>query len=230
MADTTVAANRAEVPPPAPVGTRPRRRGRWRIPALVVLLIVLGVGGYLVWKYLSSYESTDDAQIDGHVDAISARITGHVSEVLVEDASVVKAGDVLIRIDPSDYRVAVAQAEANVADAEASLRSSRTDVPITSTNTASTLETARASRVNADAGLTNAQRQLDAAQAALETAQAQVIEAQAIQKKDADDAERYRLLVVKDEVPRQTYDQTVQAVAADKATGCQDGRGEPGAP
>jgi membrane fusion protein (multidrug efflux system) len=138
--------------------------------------------------------------------------------VLVEDAWVVKAGDVLVRIDPRDYEVAVAQAEANLADTEASLRSSRTDVPIVSTNTASTLETARASRVNADAGLAAAQRQLDAAEAALETAQAQVYESQAIHKKDMDDAERYRLLVVKDEIPRQTYDQTVQTVAADKAT------------
>ncbi len=218
MGDATVAQNRVEAPPSPPVGARPGRRRRWRIPALIILLIALSVGGYLLWTYLGTYESTDDAQIDGHVDAISARITGHVSEVLVEDARVVKAGDVLVRIDPSDYQVAVAQAEANVADAEATLRSSRTDIPIVSTNTASSLETARASRMNADAGLAAAERQLDGAQAALETAQAQVIEAQAIQKKDADDAERYRVLVVKDEIPRQTFDQTVQTVAADKAT------------
>jgi membrane fusion protein (multidrug efflux system) len=184
----------------------------------VILLIALGVGGYKLWQYLGTYESTDDAQIDGHVDAISARITGHVSEVLVQDAQVVKAGDILVKIDPRDYEVAVAQAEANLADAEASLRSSRTNIPIVSTNTASNLETARASRANADAGVAAAQRQLDAAQAALETAQAQVIEAQAIHKKDMDDAERYRLLVAKDELPRQQYDQTVQTVAADKAT------------
>jgi membrane fusion protein (multidrug efflux system) len=217
MGDAVVGQNRTETPPSPPAGTRPRPRKRWGIPALIVLLIGLGVGGYLLWQYLSSYESTDDAEIDGHVDAISARINGHVNEVLVEDAQVVKAGDVLVRIDPHDYQVAVAQAEANLADAEARLRSSRTDVPIVSTNTASSLETARASRMNADAGLTNAQRQLDGAQAALETAQARVSEAQAVQKKDADDAERYRLLVVKDEIPRQRYDETVQAVAADKA-------------
>ena len=95
----------------------------------------------------------------------------------------------------------MAQAEANLADAEASSRSSRTNVPIISTNTHEQLETARASRVDADAGLASAQRQWDAAQARLETAQAQVVEAQAIHKKDMDDAERYRLLVVKDEIP-----------------------------
>ena len=218
MADTIVEQNRAEAPPPPPPPRRPRRRRLWRIFVPIIILIALGVGGYLLWQYLSAYESTDDAQIDGHVDAISARIVGHVNEVLVEDAQVVNGGDILVRIDPQDYNVAVAQAEANLADAEASMRSSRTDVPIVSTNTASSLATAKASRVNADAGVANAQRQLDAAQAALETAQAQVIEAQAIHKKDMDDADRYRLLVAKDELPRQQYDQTVQTVAADKAT------------
>lgn len=219
MADTNVAEKKTEKPGP-PVRSRPRRTKtrflRWGV--LLVVLAAAAAGGYFFWTYLSSYESTDDAQIDGHVDAISARITGHVNDVLVVDAQVVKAGDVLVKIDPRDYQVAVAQAEANLADAEASSRSSRTNIPIVSTNTQSTLETARASRANADAGLAAAQRQLDAAQAALETAQAQVIEAQAVHKKDMDDVERYRLLVVKDELPRQTYDQTVQTVAADKAT------------
>ena len=119
---------------------------------VLVVLLALLVCGYFLWRYLCIYESTDDAQIDGHVDAISARITGHVSEVLVEDAQIVKAGDMLVRIDPRDYQVAVAKAEADLADAKAALAGSRTDVPIISTNTASTLQTAR-SRVRTDAGL-----------------------------------------------------------------------------
>ena len=216
MADTNEPEKKTEMALP-PVRTRPRR-SKARFLVWGVLLVAVAVGAYALWKYFGTYESTDDAQIDGHVDAISARITGHVSEVLVEDAQVVKAGDTLVKIDPRDYQVAVAQAEANLADAEAALRSSRTNIPIVSTNTASNLETAKASRANADAGLAAARRQLDAAQAALETAQAQVLEAQAIHKKDLDDAERYRLLVVKDELPKQQYDQTVQTVAADKAT------------
>jgi membrane fusion protein, multidrug efflux system len=216
MADTTLAERTAEAPP-SPIRRKPRRK-IGRILVALVVLIALAVGGYQLWKYLSAYESTDDAQIDGHVDAISARITGHVNDVLVEDAQVVNAGDILVKIDPRDYQVAVAQAEANLADAEASSRSSRTNIPIVSTNTASNLETARASRVNADAGVAAAQRQLDAAQAALETAQAQVAEAEAIYKKDMDDVERYRQLVSKDEIAKQVYDTAVQTAAADKAT------------
>jgi len=215
MADITVSEKKTE--PSTPVRKSPRRR-RTRLLALLILVVVLAAGGYWLWKHFGAYESTDDAEIDGHVDAISARITGHVNEVLVEDAQLVKAGDTLVRIDPRDYEVAVAQAEANLADAEAALRSSRTDVPIVSTNTASTLDTARASRVNADAGLAAAQRQWEAAQASLETAEAQVREAEATYKKDADDVERYRQLVVKDEISRQQYDTAVQTAAAGKAT------------
>jgi len=184
----------------------------------IVILAALGAIGYQLWKYFGTYESTDDAQVDGNIDPVSTRITGHIINVLVEDAQVVKAGDILVKIDPRDYEVAVAQAEANLADAEASLESSRINVPIVSTNTASTLETARSSRAEADASLANAQKQLDAAQARLENAQAQVIQAEADYKKAADDAERYRQLAAKDEIAQQTYDQASQTAAAAKAT------------
>jgi membrane fusion protein (multidrug efflux system) len=196
---------------------RPRRRlFRFLIP--IVVLAALAAVGYKLWKYFGTYESTDDAQVDGNIDPISTRITGHIVDVLVEDAQVVKAGDILVRIDPRDYEVAVAQAEANLSDAEASLQSSRINVPIVSTNTASTLETARSSRNEADAGFANAQKQLDAAHARLENTQAQVIQAEADYKKAADDAERYRLLALKDEIAQQTYDQAAQTAAAAKAT------------
>ena len=196
---------------------RPRRR-LWRLLIALVILAALAFLGYKLWNYFGTYEATDDAQVDGDIDPISARISGHIVEVLVADAQVVKAGDVLVKIDPRDYEVAVAQVEANLADAQAALESSRINVPIVSTNTASTLETARSSREEADAGLLNAQKQLDAAQARLENARAQVIQAEADYKKDADDAERYHQLVVKDEIAKQVYDQALQTATAAKAT------------
>ena len=161
------------------------------------------MGGYFLWRYFGSYESTDDAQIDGHIHAISARISGHVTEVLVEDQQIVKAGDVLVVIDPRDYDVAVAKAEADVADAKAALAASRTEVPITSTNTASTLQTAQSTLADSHAGLLAAQRQFRAAEARLEAAESQVNEAEANYKKAADDVERYKLLVDKDEISQQ---------------------------
>ncbi|HUB80813.1 MAG TPA: HlyD family secretion protein [Bryobacteraceae bacterium] len=199
-----------------PVARRPRPRlARILIPVAAVIL--LAAAAYWLFRYFGTYESTDDAEIDGHIDAVSARISGHLTEVLVEDAQVVKAGDVLVRIDPRDFQVAVAKAEADLADAQAALQSSRTDVPIVSRTTSSTLDTAHSSRADADAGLIAAQRQLDATQATVETAQAQVAEAEAIYKKDSDDVERYRQLVIKDEIPQQTYDTAVQTAAADNA-------------
>src|SRR6516164_8998011 len=138
MADTTV----QEIKTPAAakrIARRPKRRHALLI-ALILLLPLL-VGGYFLWKYLGSYESTDDAQIDGHIHAISARISGYVTQVLVDDQQIVKAGDPLVIIDPRDFDVAVAKAEADVADAKASLAGSRTEVPITTVTTASTLRT-----------------------------------------------------------------------------------------
>jgi membrane fusion protein, multidrug efflux system len=215
MADTTVAEKKTDAP--LQRLTKKPRRNRLRIIAPIVL-VVLAVAGYFLWNYFGSYESTDDAQIDGHLNAISARISGQVIEVLVDDEQIVKKGDVLAKIDPRDYEVAVAKAEADLADAKASLESSRTDVPITSTNTDSTLRSARSARVDTSAGLTGAQRQLNAAQARLETAQAQVHEAEANYKKAADDVERYKQLVAKDEISQQIYDQAEQTAAAAKAT------------
>jgi membrane fusion protein (multidrug efflux system) len=216
MADTVVEEKRTAAPSAPPVK---RRRRMWpRFLLLGVLLIALAVGGYFLWQYLSSYESTDDAQIDGHINAISARISGHLSEVLVEDSQIVKAGDVLVRIDPRDYEVAVSKAEADLADAQASLQSARTDLPIVSTTTASTLQNAQSTRTDATAGLLAAERQFEAAQARLQTTQAQVNEAQANYKKAADDAARYKQLVDKDEISRQTYDQAEQTAAAAQAS------------
>ncbi len=215
MADPIVEEKKPDAP--SQRWTRKPRRGPARIIAAIVLVVLL-VGGYFLWQYFGSYESTDDAQIDGHLNAISARINGQVSEVLVEDQQIVKKGDVLVRIDPRDYEVAVAKSEADLADAEASLEGSRTDVPVTSTNTGSTLSSARSVHADADAGLTGARRQLDASQARLETARAQVNEAEANYKKATDDVERYKLLVAKDEISQQIYDQAAQTAAAAKAT------------
>lgn len=200
---------------------RPRRKGRrsvLRIIVAIVILAVLGAAGYFIWTYLNAYESTDDAQIDGHIHAISARISGHVTEVPVENERFVKAGDVLVRIDPKDFGVALAKAEADLADAEAALESSRTDIPIVASNTDSQLRTARSSRTDTEAALLGAQRQLNAAQARSETARAQVREAEANFQKAGDDVKRYKGLVEKEEISKQQFETAVAASDAAKAT------------
>src|SRR5277367_3787647 len=166
----------------------PRRGPRLvRILVPVLIVAVLAVAGYYLWRYLNTYETTDDAQVDGHINAISTRISGNVVEVLAEDQKFVKAGDVLVRIDPKDYEVALAKAEADLADSEAALETSRIDIPIINTNTASQLKTANSGRLDATAVVTGAERNLAAARARLESVRAQVREAQANLTKANDD-------------------------------------------
>jgi len=185
---------------------------------IVFALLVLISGGYMFWLHLSRFESTDDAQVDGQVYAISSRVSGHVIDVKVEDEQQVKAGDVLVVLDPKDYEVAVAKARADLADAVATYSSSRSDVPITSVNTKSTLTTANSARLDASAGVSGSEQQLGAARARLSTAQANVRVAQANFTKAQQDVERYKQLVSKDEISKQQYDQAVAAQEAAHAT------------
>ena len=185
---------------------------------IIIVVLVLISGGYLFWLHLSKFESTDDAEVDGQVYAISSRISGHVSDVKVEDEQQVKAGDVLVVLDPKDYEVAVAKARADLADAVATYESNRSDVPITSTNTKSTLTTANAVRLDASAGVSGSERQLGGARARLATAQANVRVAQAKLTKATQDVERYKQLVSKDEISKKQYDQAVAVMEGAHAT------------
>ncbi len=198
--------------------TMGRRRPRLtRYLAATVVVVALVVTSYYLWKYVNAYETTDDAQIDGHINAVSGRIAGNVIDVRAEDEQYVNAGDVLVRLDPRDYEVALAKAQADLGDAEAALESSRIDVPITTTNTASQLKTATSSRADATAFVLGSQRQLTAARARLDSVQAQVREAEANFKKASDDVMRYKMLVDKNEIPRQQFETAVSAAAAAQA-------------
>jgi membrane fusion protein, multidrug efflux system len=94
------------------------RRITKRVVLLVLLILAAGAVSPFVWNYLQSYESTDDAQIDGHIDPLSSRINGTVVRVHVEDNDRVKAGELLVEIDPRDYQIAVENAAANLAEVE----------------------------------------------------------------------------------------------------------------
>jgi membrane fusion protein, multidrug efflux system len=225
VASLTTTEGQGATAPPAdsfrPKAPRSPRKGRKLLVRAVILLIALGaiaVASLYAWRYFSAYESTDDAEVDGNINAISARISGYVLDVPTDNERYVKAGEVLVRIDPKDYQVALAQAEANLAAAEASLQSSRTDVPVTSTTTSSQLISARSGKADAMAALAGAQRQLSAARARLITAQANVREAQALYKKNADDVVRYKKLVDKDEIAEQIYDTAVNTANSARAT------------
>ncbi len=184
----------------------------------IVVLLVAAVAGYFVWLEMQKTETTDDAQIDGRIIAISPRIGGHIIEVPVEDQQTVKKGDVLVRLDPKDYEVAVARARADLEDATAQLQTARGDVPLTSTTTSSNLSAVKSARQDSAVTVSFQEQQKSAAEARLASAQANVKVAEANATKAAQDVERYRALVAKDEISKQLFDQAVAASEAAKAT------------
>lgn len=197
-------------PPPAS-GTsrffRDRPAARW---LLIVALIVIVVGGYFAWRYFASYESTDDAEVDGYLYPVSARISGYISRVYVSDNQIVQPGQVLVEIDPRDYQVAVDRAQAALSDAEATARAAGIIVPVTSVNTSSQVSTSEAQVANAQAGISAAQQQYDASGAQLAQAEANNTKAQ-------NDLARYRQLVAQKEISEQQYDRAVADAAAGAA-------------
>ena len=201
--------------PPLPASERDlqwrqaSRNPRFRL-ALIVGGIVVLVAGFFLWRYLGSYESTDDAQIDGHLNAISARVSGHVTKLLVNDNQYVEAGTLLVEIDPRDYEIAVASARAAYQDALATAESMRVNVPITTASTGSQLSAAQSEVEGMRAGLSMSRQQLEGARAQLEQAIANDIKAQ-------NDVGRYKQLVDKQEISHQQYDQAVAAARSSAA-------------
>jgi membrane fusion protein (multidrug efflux system) len=198
---------------PQRIGEKPSKRERavgffreypiakWIIAALALVVLA---GGFFVWRYYSVRQSTDDAQIDGHISPISSRVAGTVLRVLHDENETVQAGDLLIELDPKDYQVALDRARADLANAEASATAAHVDVPLTTTTSSGQLAAA-------DAAVKAADRDIQAAQA-------RVQESQANYDKTSADLRRMEQLVAKDEISHQQYDAAVAAATSARAT------------
>jgi membrane fusion protein (multidrug efflux system) len=203
-----------ESKPAAAPESAPKSRRKLGPVGWIVILVVLagvGIGGFYLWGYLESYESTDDAQIDGDIYPITSRIAGTVRAVYVEDNAVVKAGQLLVELDPRDYDVSVSQAKAALYESHTEVVAARPNVPITSTNTETTVSTSESDIANARAQLAGAQRDYEAAVAQIRQAEADNVKAQA-------DLSRYRQLIAKDEISQQQFDQAEALAKAAAAT------------
>jgi membrane fusion protein (multidrug efflux system) len=176
-------------------------RTKW---GLIVAGLVLLIAVFFLWRYLGSYESTDDAQIDGHVNSVSARVSGHVITLNVQDNQYVEKGTVLVEIDPTDYQVAVDQARAEYADAQAQASAAGINVPITNVSTSSQVSGAQAGVSSAQAGIAAARQQFEAAKS-------QVAQADSNNTKAQNDLGRYKILIDKEEISQQQYDQAVDS-------------------
>ncbi len=204
--------------PPSPEGPEgeDKNPSRWSDPwvrrAAFGGLFVLIIIGVALFAYYRNRVSTDDAEVDGHIVPIASKISGTVSEVLIHDNETVKAGQVLVRIDPRDYQARVDQAKAAVALAEARSRGAGEGVPLTQEMTDSTTS-------GADAQLTGAQANYDKSRftyerdstADLEYARDNVAAAQANNDRAQADLARMKPLVDKAEISQQQYDSYLAA-------------------
>jgi membrane fusion protein, multidrug efflux system len=190
------------------------RRRWWLIGGAGVVAVVAGL---FVWRQLSPRESTDDAQVSGHVSPLAARVGGTVKAVHVNDNQAVKAGDVLVEIDPHDYQIALSRAEADLAAAQGGARGARVNVPIASTTTKSELNVAQIHVGNTEAAVRVAMREVEANRAKLAAAQARLAESQAAATRASQDLARLRPLAAKDEISKQQLDAAINADQGAKA-------------
>ena len=191
------------------VAPRPGGRGKW---ILLIVLVALAAGAYAAWLHYADRVSSDDAQVEGHITAVAPKVAGNVVEVLVKDNEAVKAGQVLVRIDPRDYQAKVEIAKAEVVRAESQLKSARAVVPLTN-------ETTQSGTAAASAGLADTEAELERARLGFEQAsgsdlayaRANVGVKQANNDRAQADLARMKPLVEKEEISKLQYDSYVAA-------------------
>jgi membrane fusion protein (multidrug efflux system) len=186
-------------------------RGRGR--AFLIFFVILGVvaiGGLLFWLHARQFETTDDAEVDAHLNAISSRIDGTIIRVYVEDNQTVKPGDPLVDLDPRDYQVSLDQALAQLAQARSMVFAQQPNVPLTQVENVTNISSGEADVANAEAALAAAQRDRESYAAKLAEAEANAAKARA-------DLGRYKQLIAKEEVSQQEYDQVAASADAQRA-------------
>jgi membrane fusion protein (multidrug efflux system) len=184
----------------------------------LVALGILGWGGW-AWYKASSEVSTDDAYVEGTISPVSAKVSGHVVEMLVRDNQAVKTGEILLRVDPRDYEAKRDQARASVAVAEANVRAARAEVPLARETTRSQVDETRAALEGSRVGVRSSESAVDEALARLESKRAaamamraDVTAAQSAQRKAVRDLDRMKALMKNDYVSRREHDDALAAL------------------
>ncbi len=178
---------------------------------VIVFVALIAIAGCIGWfLYSSTYESTDDAQVDAHINPVAARVQGTVTTVYVEDNQVVQAGQPLVDLDPNDSKVALAQAQANYDQAVAQLNAQNPSVPITQATNVSDIASQQAEVQSAEAALS-------AANSDYESAIAKLRQAEATNQKSQSDLVRYKQLLDKQEIANSDYDQYLSTARSQQA-------------
>jgi membrane fusion protein (multidrug efflux system) len=190
-----------------------RRNGsRAKLAVALLLLIVAAAAAYFAYMHFRDRVSSDDANVDGHISAIAPKISGNVLEVAVLDNQTVKAGQVLVRIDPRDYQAAADLAKAALLQAESQLHSARVTVPWVADTTQSGTTVASAQLADAETEVERARIGYEQANSSdLAYAQANVSSKQANNDRAQADLARMKPLVDKAEISQLQYDAYVAA-------------------
>lgn len=207
MAEPSVETTPTESSTPA----EPRKRRMHPMAIAGIAFAILLLIGLIYWLYARNYEETDDAQVDGHIAPVTARVDGTIKAVYVDDNTNVKLGQPLVDLDPTDYQINLANAEAKYQQGEADTSAQNPNLPITQLNNVTNVSTQESAVANAQAALGVAQHEHDNSQALLAQARANNERAQA-------DYERYKLLYSKKEVSQAEYQQYAAAAAAQAAS------------
>jgi len=174
---------------------------------LLAMLLVAIAAGTWAWFHFRDRVSSDDAQVDAHITAVAPKIPGNVLEVLVKDNQPVKAGDVLVRIDPRDYQARVDIARAALLQAESQLHTAQTVVPLTNDTTLSGTSGANAQLADAMAEVDRARLGYEqAATSDIAVVEANVRTRQASNERAQADLARMKPLLDKAEISRLQYD------------------------
>ncbi len=205
---TTAVPTETNTPAPPPPANKGRNKA---FLIFFVVLILAAIGGVLYWLHARQFEETDDAEIDAHLNAVSPRIDGTITKVYVDDNQYVKVGQPLVDLDPSDLQVSLDQAKAQLLQARSMVSAQQPNIPITQVENSTSISTAESDVTTAEAGQAAAERDQESAEAKLAESEANLARAQS-------DLERYKLLIAKEEVSQQEFDQVATTAKAMAAT------------
>jgi len=198
-------------PEPAPE-PKPAKGSRTRFFVMLVLLLAVAAGATAAYVHFQDRVSSDDANVDGHITPVAPKISGNVTDVLVLDNQAVKAGQVLVKIDPRDFQAKVDQTKAALLEAENKAHSAQLQVPFTNDTTQSQNTAASAQLADAEAELARARLGYEQASSSdLAYAQANVRAKQASNDRAQADLARMKPLADKEEISKQQYDAYIAA-------------------
>jgi membrane fusion protein (multidrug efflux system) len=216
MSDPTAPANPKQTDPADPTTEKADRKPLLRRPGFIVFLSILAtlaVGGAIYYAYARQFEETDDAFIDGHIVPISPQVSARVAAIHIDDNKAVKAGDLLVELDPTDYQVAVAQMRGAEAAAAGKLLQAQSGVPSAQSAVIEAQAEVDAAQVNFD----NADRDLKRFQGLDERAksQQQLDNATAAQKRAMADLEQSKAKLITAQSQVATAEANVKAAEGD---------------